>query len=368
MGPFNRKNGMYSPKLGLYLYAVTTQMVIGYFLLLSSPNKLHIAALLKARTFDHLRDANLDMVQAGGILHILFAIMTFAFLTCTHFVTRCFKIPMMVLTALQAAYCSATASVCVLYLQRGYLSITKVIDLVKTTGFGSENPVFDNFLVENRNLLLAVGLLSVIATSFFHKAHIVRATDDTTRVMVVVPCISFGLGVAFCLSAPCRDYRTFTLGVFWMIVCTCGDAISSLGRYFCLKPIKLFMLAVYAAICILSLVTVAYCTTLYTKGNIDYSSYLDIVHGKVMKFGEQHKQLENYEMVRDYFKQVTTKYTDEQLNVYMGNGTFLLVTALLSLICLFFGIVALLYSLFRIFDHKDDDTKVENEIKVVVGP
>lgn len=367
MGPCDREKGMYSPKIGLFMYSLALQLVIGYSMLLCSPKKLNITALIQVRNLEHIKAAGLDFIQICGFLHLILAIICFALLILVHAVIGCFKIPMLILTALQTGYCSVTASICVLYLQKGYFSITKVIELVKSSGFVSESPIFDNIFVENRNMLFFIGLLSCITASLFHKAQVVKGNDSIPQIMVVIPCLSLGIGVSFCLTAPCRDYRTFTLGFLWLLVCSAGDVISSFTRFCCFKPLKIVMLAIYVAVIALSVITIAFLTTLYTKGNIDYSAYLDIVHGKVMEFGQNQGQIENYNLIEGYFRKLTTSYTDEQLNVYMGNGNFILVAILLSSVCLMFGIFSLVYSVITFLDFKRKSNIRDSEIKVVVS-
>ncbi|ORM40042.1 DNA annealing helicase and endonuclease ZRANB3 [Babesia sp. Xinjiang] len=278
MSAFNKATGIYSAKLGLYMYAIAMQMVIGYFLLLCSPNKLNVGGIVRARTIQDFKDIGFDIMQGAGVVHILLSIITFALLILAHFVTSCFKLPMLVVTIVQTAYCSMTAGFCALYLQRGYDSITNIIKVVAKKVVEGYDPKLNELLVDNRNALFAIGMLAVLATSFLHKAQVVKGTDSPTQVMIVIPCISLGLAVSFGLSAPCRDYRTFTLGFFWALVCISGDVISSVSRFFCFKPFKILMLAVYASIVLLSVITIGVCTKVYTSGRIDYSGYLDVVH------------------------------------------------------------------------------------------
>ncbi|KAK1932795.1 putative membrane protein [Babesia divergens] len=366
MRAFNKASGMYSCKLAMYVYAVALQMAIGYFLLLCSPNKLNLNAIIMVRNIADINKVGFDILQGAGAAHIVLAALTFCLLVLSHFLTVCFKLPMLLVTIVQTAYCTATAGVCVVYLQKGYFSISNIIGLVKSAGLVADNPMFNNFLVDNRNFLFTIGLLSVIAASLFHQAQVVKGSEDVTHAMVVVPCMTIGLGISFCLTAPCRDFRTFTLGTFWMLVCGAGDVITSCTRLCCLRPFKILMLAVFSGIAILCLITIGLCTTIYTRGNIDYSSYLDIVHGKVKQFSEQQQQLENYQLVTKYFEKITTSYSDEQLNVYMGNGVFFIVIVLLSIVCLVFCLLSLLYSIFRLFDSKRNTSESKGDVKIVV--
>ncbi|GFE53556.1 transmembrane protein [Babesia ovis] len=371
MATFNKANGIYSAKLGLYMYAVAIQMIIGYFMLLCSPNKLNISKLVTSRSITDIQNVGFDMIQGAGILHILLSLATFGLLVLSHFVTSCFKLPMFVVTVVQTVYCSFTAGICALYLQRGYDSITATVQYFTQATIKTLSPEFNQLLVDNRNMLFVIGVLSVITTSFLHKAQVVKGTDSTTQVMVVIPCVSIGLGIAFGLSAPCRDYRTFTLGFFWTLVCVAGDIISSVSRFFCFKPFKLLMLAVYSMIVLMSIITVGICSKVYSNGRIDYSGYLDVVHGSIKAVTDSSNNSVKYDDVDGYVKKLTQRYTDEELTMYMGNGNFLLAIVLLCFICFLFGVLALLYSVFRLFDKARDsdeaNVRPESEgVKVIV--
>ncbi|EDO08526.1 putative integral membrane protein [Babesia bovis T2Bo] len=371
MAAFSKATGIYSAKLGLYMYAVALQMIIGYFMILCSPNKLNIGGLVRARSVEDIQNVGFDVIQGAGVVHILFAVLTFALLILAHFVTSCFKIPMLIVTIVQTAYCSFTAGVCALYLQRGYDNITQTIQLLAKQAIGTVVPSLNQLLVDNRNMLYGIGILAVIATSFLQKAQVVKGTDSSTQVMVVIPCVSLGLGIAFALTAPCRDYRTFTLGFFWALACIIGDVISSVSRFFCFKPFKLFMLAVYAGICLLSVITIGVCSKIYSNGKIDLSGYLDVVHGTIKAAADKASEQIKYDDVDRYIGKITTRYTDEELNVFMGNGIFLLVVVMLSIVCLLFGVLALFYSIFRFFDRSRDSDEAnvgsDKAVKVVVS-
>ncbi|CDR97444.1 membrane protein, putative [Babesia bigemina] len=371
MAAFNKANGIYSAKLGLYMYALALQMALGYCMLLCSPNKLNISAIVASRQLSDIRDIGFDVLQGAGAVHVVLAVLTFGFLILTHFVTICFKIPMLVLTVVQTAYCSATASICAVYLQKGNSFINKTFQIFAKTVVGVVDPKLNDLLVENRNFLFLIGLLSVIAASLFHKAQMVKGTDSATQVMVVVPSISLGLGIAFALCAPCCGYRTFSLGLLWSLTCIVGDVISSVSRFFCFKPLKIIMLAVHALIVLLSVVTIGVCTTIYTGGKIDYSGYLAILHGEVQKLGDTGHALANYQNVTSYLQKITDSYSDETLNLLMGNGVYFIVIVVLSIVCLLFGILSLLYSVFRFFDRSRDSVESDaantQGMKIVVS-
>ncbi|GIX61226.1 uncharacterized protein BcabD6B2_06610 [Babesia caballi] len=371
MSAFSKYNGIYSSKLGLYMYAVALQGIIGYFMLLVSPNKLNIGQIIRARTIEDIKAVGFDLLQGAGAVHVAFACLAFVLLILSHFVTACFKLPMMVITVSQTAYCGITASVCAVYMQKGYSSITGVLEMMAKQVVSTVSPKLDELLVENRNSLFTIGVLAVIAASLFHKAQTVKGTDHSTQVMVVIPCISLGLGVAFALTAPCRDYRSFSLGLIWSLVCITGDIVGSLSRVFCFKPFKFLMLAVYGAICVLSVVTIGVCTTVYTSGRIDSSGYLDIIHGTVRNLGNTGHDLANYDTVTTYLSKITTQYTNEQLNVFMGNGVYFLVIISLSIVCLLFSILSLLYTVFRFFDKSGDaaehNASSDKNVKIVVA-
>ncbi|GBE58540.1 hypothetical protein BOVATA_000330 [Babesia ovata] len=371
MGAFSKATGIYSAKLGLYMYAVSLQMAIGYCMLLCSPNKLDIGAIIAARNVTDIKAVGFDLLQGAGAAHMILAVATFGLLILAHFVTACFKIPMLVVTVLQTAYCSATASICAVYLQRGNALISDAFKILAKTVVSAIDPGLNQLLIDNRNFLFLIGLLSVIAASLFHKAQMVKGTDSSTQVMVVVPSISLGLGIAFALCAPCCGYRTFSLGLLWSLTCIVGDVISSVSRFFCFKPLKIIMLAVHALIVLLSVITIGVCTTIYTGGKIDYSGYLAIVHGEVQRFGKTGHAIANYDTVTKYLQKFTDSYSDETLNVLMGNGTYFIVIVVLSIVCLLFGILSLLYSVFRFFDRSRDsgesDAANTQGMKIVVS-
>ncbi|KAK2196289.1 hypothetical protein BdWA1_001531 [Babesia duncani] len=349
----SKKTGMYSCKLSLYAYAAAIQAVVGIIMIVNSPNELNIGLLLQVRRVNDVYRLGFDLLQYCGIFHLLLSLVSLMVIIMSHFVTSIFKLPMFVLSLVQTGYCSMTTVGCFYFLQRGHSRIDHAIEFLYKSGL-FDLEASESLVVDKRGILLTVGLLTTIMASLYQRAGAIRGDESTTVAMIMAPTLSLSMGVSFVLTAPCRDYRIFALGFTWFAVAMCGEVIITIAKCPCLRPLKIMMVVVYVLIFLLSLITICHAAKIYTNGTIDYVSYLAVVKGTVENYTNHKKILEDNPLVQ-FMSKVGTQHTDEQINVFMGNGSFLLVAIGLSVVCAIFAVVATLYSLFRVLDHGLND-------------
>lgn len=366
---FSKKNGIYSSRMTLHVYSIALQAMIGVKMLLASPNKTDFSLVFGVRSVQDVYKLGFDLLQYGGVAHILLSLVTLVGVVCTYFVTSMFKLPMIVITMIQGSYCSTTAMVCVYLLQRGYSSVNKLVDyLAKTGSYLGFNLKNTSLLIDKREDLFVIGLLAIMASSMYSRAQLIKGNDSAPSAMVMAPSLTIGLAIAFALIAPCRDYRVVVLGGIWLLICVAGEVITTVTSCRCFEFLDITMIFVYGSMFVFSLVTIIHCVKIYTNGRLDYSSYVALLKGRVDDYvgtyvdDYVHQNVEryvNYDLIRGYFQSLTTSHTNEQINLYMGNGDFLVVVIMLATVNTFFSFIATLYTLFHFFDFNSHETPRE---------
>lgn len=369
---FSKKHGIYSSKLTLHVYSIALQCMMGVRMILCSPNLGDLSLVFKVRSLQDVYELGFDLLQYGGIAHIGLALLTLGGVFLTYFFVSLFRIPMIVVSMIQGSFCSTTALVCVYFLQKGYSNVNKLVDYLATTGsyLGFDLKKTD-MLVDKRPELFFIGVLATMASSMYSRAQCISGDDSCPETMINAPSLTIGLAISFALIAPCRDYRIVILGVIWLLACIVGEVITTIGSFKILKFVNYTLIIVHSSMFVFSLVTIIHCVRIYTHGRLDYSSYISLVRGEINNYvgdyvnehSEALKSYVNYDTVKGYFHNLTTQHTDEQINLYMGNGNFLLVVILLCTVNTVFTLIATLYMLFKFFDIFSDGKEKDKSKK-----
>lgn len=350
---------MYSAKLSLYAYAVAAQLITGFFMILCSKREMDIGSLFKVRSFADIYQLGLDIMQYGGLIHIIVSIITLGLTILIHFLSRLFKLPMILLSLFQMTYCGATSLLCLVFLHKGYVKIHDTFSVLEKVG-GLGMTAVDEMVLDERELFFIIGIFSAIAASFYSRVQTCKGIESTTTTMVLGPTLSLSLAIAFALAAPCKEYVTFMLGCVWFLVYAVGELVSSIGSICCFSPIKIILIIVFGFILLLSLVTIVICAKILSNGTIDYTSYIALIKGELNNIGQIEKIASDSRIqgIKGFFENLTVEHTNEQLILYMGNGSFLYTIVALCLAIFVFSLLSLLFSTLKTIslgDGKDEE-------------
>ncbi|UVC50086.1 hypothetical protein MACK_003951 [Theileria orientalis] len=355
---FSKKNGIYSSKLTLHVYSIALQCMMGVRMILCSPNLGDLSLVFKVRSIQDVYELGFDLLQYGGIAHIGLALITMVGVFLTYFFVSLFKIPMIVISMIQGSFCSTTALVCVYLLQKGYSSVNNMVNYLETTGsYLGFDLSKTNMLIDKRKELFFIGILAAMASSMYSRAQCVSGDDSCPETMINAPSLSLGLAISFALIAPCRDYRIVALGFLWLLACIVGEVITTVGSFKLLKFVNYALVVVHCSMFVFSIVTIIHCVGIYTHGRLDYTSYITMLKGGVVNYVSEKAEVTeginkyvNTDLIKGYFLNLTTEHTDERINFYMENGSFLLVIILLCTVNTIFTMIATLYMVFKFFD------------------